>query len=188
MIMLPKSIRNKIEEVFGDKIVASGICAAVAEDIFQKTKNVVSETSVQRWFGLVADHDRRQLKSTLSIIANYLGYESWELLQGDLDADVEISQFSEMESLASTDINEGTQVQITYAPGRMLHMTYLGDDRYLINESVKSKLQQGDKVRISHFAVGFELLVTDVERNGKNLGAYQAAKIGGLTSVVKIMS
>lgn len=186
--MLPKSVRNKIEEVFGDKIVASGMCAAVAEDIFQKTKSMVSETSVQRWFGLVADHDRRQLKSTLNIIAKYLGYDSWELLQGDLDADVEISQFADMDDLTSADLNEGTQVQITYAPGRMLLMTYLGDGWFIVNESVKSKLQQGDKVRISHFAVGFELLVADVERDGKSLGAYQAAKIGGLTSIIEVVS
>lgn len=181
--MLPKAIRDKIEERFGDKLI-SKLCSSLSEDIFQKTKMMVSETSLQRMFGFTGDHDAvKQRRSTLDIIAKYVGYDSYELLSKDVDEDTEISEFSHMESINSSDLNEGSQVVVTYQPGRMIVMTYLGNNQYIINESVKSKLRQGDKIEIISFVIGFELLIKDVIRDGKSLGSYEAAKVGGLTSI-----
>ncbi len=186
--MLPRAVLNKIEETFGERIVASGQCAAVAEDIFQKTKEVVGETSVQRWFGLVSDHDRRQLRSTLDIIARYVGYGSWELLHSDIEHDVEISQFAALQCVTTDSLTAGTQIRITYQPGRLVLMTYLGGGTFIVNEAERCKLRRGDRLRISQLAIGFELIVTDVERDGLSLGPYEAAKLGGLTSIEQTLA
>ena len=53
----------------------------------------------------------------------------------------------------------------------------------MVNESHGSKILKGDKLMVAGFYVGFELLVSDVERGGRHLGSYQAAKQGGLTGV-----
>lgn len=179
--MLPKGIRDRIEERFGDK-VTSRLCTAVAEDIFEKTRQMVGETSVQRWFGFTGDHASvKQRRSTLDIIANYIGYGSYDLLMKDIDDDTEISEFAEVDCLETAMLEVGSLIEVGYQPGRRLRMTYLGDGRFIVNESIKSKLRQGDIVRITHIAVGFELLIADVERDGKSLGSYRAAKSGGVS-------
>lgn len=97
--------------------------------------------------------------------------------------DTEISDFKPVESIDSADLEIGEQLQITYHPNRLLVLTYIGENKYVVNESRAGKLLKGDKLMIAGFYVGFELLVSDVERGGRHLGSYQAAKQGGLTSV-----
>lgn len=187
--MLPKAVLKKIEEVFGEKIAACGQCAAIVEHVFEKTKKVVAETSVQRWFGFTKDHDRKQRPTTLAIIANYCGYKSWELLLADVGgADADISRYSDIEELYSDELNPGTQIKLTWEPGRMLLMTYLSDNQYIVNEVVGSRnLQIGDKLTIPHMAIGFPMLVSEVLRDGQEPKSYQAALIGGLTSIVELV-
>lgn len=105
------------------------------------------------------------------------------MLAKDLGEDVDISDFRVVESIDSADLEIGEQIQITYQPNRLLVLSYIGDNKYVVNESRGSKLLKGDKLIIAGFYVGFELLVSDVERGGSHLGSYQAAKQGGLTSV-----
>ncbi|MDE6033286.1 MAG: hypothetical protein K2G15_04920, partial [Muribaculaceae bacterium] len=80
-------------------------------------------------------------------------------------------------------LEAGEEVCVTYDPGRRLVMQYLGENLYEVKESEGSKLMAGDKLLIAAFYVGFNLLITDIERGGNHLGAYRAAKRGGLTSV-----
>lgn len=180
--MLDKDIIAKIEERHGRKLVYSNDCEALSEHIFDVTGERLSIATLKRMFGFVGLKVEPR-KSTMDIIAQYVGYPSYELLMSDMGHDTEISEFSYVDEIVSDDLNEGSQIQITYEPGRLLVMTYLGEGYFIINESYHSKLQKGDKVRITHFTKGFELLVSAVIRDGKDLGPYQGAKVGGLSSI-----
>lgn len=96
-MMLPKAVLKKIEECYGNTIVEGSQCENLADDIRRVTKESVAETSVQRWFGLTSDHDRRLRPFTLAIIAKYCGYPNWDLLITDIGgADCDISRFSDI--------------------------------------------------------------------------------------------
>lgn len=180
--MLNREIIKKIEEKFGKEIQYGRDCEALSEAIIEETGQRIAVTTLKRMTGFVSKQCNPHL-STMDIIARYVGYSNYKLLAKELKHDTEISDFAWVDELESRSLKEGTQLQITYDPGRLLVLTYLGNNQFIVNEAYKSKLQQGDKVTISHFTKGFELLVSDVERNGKPLGPYQAAKAGGLTSI-----
>ncbi|MCH5213744.1 MAG: hypothetical protein J1E97_01025 [Muribaculaceae bacterium] len=180
--MLNQEIIKKIEEKFGKKLQYSHDCEALSEAIAETVGERISVATLKRMAGMVSKKCQPRL-STMDIIAQYIGYPNYQLLAQDIDDDTEISEFAWVEELESKSLKEGTQLQITYDPGRVLVLTYLGNDTFIVNESYKSKLQQGDVVTISHFTKGFELLVADVVRNGESIGSYQAAKAGGLTSI-----
>lgn len=180
--MLNQEIIKKIEEKFGRKLQYSNDCESLSEAILEETGERLSVATLKRMAGF-ASLSVEPRKSTMDIIAQYVGYPNYELLAKELGQDTEISDFAYVEEVRSQELKEGTQIQITYDPGRLLVLTYLGNDKFIVNESYKSKLQQGDNVVISHFAKGFELLIFDVIRNGESLGSYQAAKAGGLTSI-----
>lgn len=95
----------------------------------------------------------------------------------------EISMFAAVDELDVENLKPGSPIQIAYDPQRVVVMDYLGDNWFLINGSKNSKLLKGDKVRIFQLARGFELLATEVVRDGKSLGQYHSAKDGGLTLV-----
>ena len=95
-----------------------------------------------------------------------------------------MSDFADFDEIISADLETGTQVQFTYEPERLFVLTYLGDNRYIVNEVYGSKnIQKGDKLRITNLVKGQELMISEIEREGKNLGMYVGGKMGGLTSL-----
>lgn len=180
--MLNQEIIRKIEEKFGKKIEYGRDCEALSEAIIEETGQRIAVATLKRMTGFASQKCIPHL-STMDILARYVGYPNYKLLAKELKEDTDISDFTWVDELESRSLKEGTQLQISYDPGRVLVMTYLGNDQFIVNEAYKSKLQQGDKVTISHFTKGFELLVSDVVRDGQSLGPYQAAKAGGLTSI-----
>lgn len=180
--MVSDKLREMIKERFNAPIEYPQQCEALAMAIYEATGQTLGTTTLKRMLGFVKGGANSR-PSSLDIIAQYLGYPDYNLLTKDLGEDCEISDFRAVESIDSADLEVGEQVQITYNPCRVLLLSYLGDNLYLVNEARGSKLLRGDKLMIAGFYIGFELLVSDVERSGRHLGSYQAAKQGGLTSV-----
>lgn len=182
MAIINDKIRQMIVERFKSPLQYPQQCEALALDIHEATGQTLGTTTLKRMMGFIkgAAQPRR---ASLDIIALYLGYPDYAMMLKDLGADSDISEFKPMVSLDSADLEPGEQIRITYHPNRVVTLSYIGDNEYVVNESHGSKLLSGDKLIIAGFYVGFELLVSNVEREGCHLGPYQAAKQGGLTSV-----
>lgn len=180
--MINDKIRQMIMEKFNSPIIYPQQCEALAMSIKETTGETLGTTTLKRMLGFVDGPARSRLAS-LDIIARYLGYPDYNLLSKDLGEDTDISDFSFVDGIDSTDLETGERIRISYHPNRMLLLRCIGENKYEVIESQGSKLLTGDKLIISGFYVGFELLVSDVERGGIHLGSYQAAKQGGLTDV-----
>lgn len=180
--MVNDKIRQLVKEKFKADIQYPQQCEALAMAIQEATGQTLSTTTLKRMLGFV-NGPAQPRPSSLDILAQYLGYPDYKLLAQDIGEDSEISEFRPVENITSDDLMEGEQVQITYHPNRVLVLSYIGNNLFLVNESRGSKLQKGDKLLISGFYVGYELLISDVERGGQHLGSYVAAKQGGLTGV-----
>ena len=77
-------------------------------------------------------------------------------------------------------MEKGQQVQVTYPPNRVLILENLGDNHFLVIKSENSKLQDGDLLTLTHIIRGYPLLISQVIREGKDLGAFTAGKIQGI--------
>ena len=181
-MMLNKEIIKKIEDKFKSEIKYPGQCDALAQAIFDETKITIGVTTLKRLFGFAAD-ERRPHVSTLDVIARYIDYPSFKLLVKDLGEDCDISMYQPVESLDNKGLTVGTQVEITYDPQRLVLMTYIGDDRFVVNESKNSKLEKGDILEIVQMIVGTPFFCKEVVRDNKSLGNYLGAKQNGLTSI-----
>ncbi len=168
-------------EKYGKNPIFSSDCAPLAKEIG------VSETTVKRMFGLVGkdspERNRTPHNSTMDIVARYLGFDCYnDLLREIGDGDFS-SEFISMQTLEVNRLKDGTQVQLRYEPARVIVMTYLGEGEFLINETQNSKLQKGDRIRLTHLILGQEVIVSEVIRDGRSLGGYRAAKDGGLRTL-----
>lgn len=180
--MISDKIRQMIMEKFNAPLLYPQQCEALAMAIKETTGQTLGTTTLKRMLGFVKGSGGSRA-SSLDIIAQYLGYRDYNLLCKDLGEDTDISDFRGVESFDSADLEAGERVRICYEPDRELILSYLGNNRYVVEESKGSKLLRGDKLIIAGFYVGFALLVSDVEREGVHRGAYQAAKQGGLTEI-----
>lgn len=180
--MLPQEIIKKIETKLGMEIKYPQQCEIVAQAIEDETGQTLGLSTVKRMFGFV-NENRIPRHATMDILSRFLGYKDAKLLAKDMNSDAEISDFTWLESVEPENLKEGTQLQITYDPQRLLILTYIGDNKFIVNESKRSKLEKGDTLEIHQLVVKHELLVNNVWRNGQNLGSYTGAKQGGLTSI-----
>lgn len=70
-------ISHEVEHMFGRKIVSSGDCKVLSDEIFAKTSHQLNQNTLRRLFGLVkADYPPSH--STLMILSKYCGFESIE--------------------------------------------------------------------------------------------------------------
>lgn len=179
--MLPQSIISMILAKYGKDEVYSADCASLAGKIG------IGETTVKRMLGLVGENsperNRTPHVSTMDLLAKWLGYDNYKSLLREIGEQDYSSEFTSIETIDVRDLDEGTQVQIKYDPDRVIVMTYLGSCTFLINESINSKLQKGDRVKVLYLVLGQLLIVKEIVRGERNVGGYWGAKDGGLTSI-----
>ncbi len=179
--MLPQYILDKILAKYGKDRIFSADCAPLANKIG------LGETTIKRMFGLVGADSKERFrtphKSTMEILAKWLGYESYTALLSEFGEGNYPSEFTSLDSIDVDKLDVGTQIRLRYHPSRRIDMTYAGDYEFLITDSQNSKLIKGDRVKITHLILNQELISGDVVRNGVSLGAYRAAKDGGLISL-----
>lgn len=179
---LSKELIKKVEARLGRPLKYSADCELLAQSIEDMTGERLGVTTIKRLFGFAGEQTEPR-GTTMDIIAQYLGYADMKDMASKLGNQSDISMFTPVDELAIERLDEGTQVQITYDPDRVIVLTYMGDWRFIVNESINGKARKGDKLHITQLAKGFDLLVLDVVRDGVSLGPYHSAKNGGLTSI-----
>ncbi|MDE6266501.1 MAG: hypothetical protein K2M07_04020 [Muribaculaceae bacterium] len=181
--MLSEWIRNLIAERFGREVRYSQECEALSEDIFERTGERLGVSTLKRMFGFTGA-DVAPRPSTMDIIAKYLGFNGgYKELEVALRDGMIISAFDTIDTVDTANLQAGTRVVVCYSPNRRIVMSYMGDGQFRIVEAVNSKLMAGDTLRVENLTVGFEFYALDVIRDGKSLGAYRAAKNGGIASI-----
>lgn len=125
-------------------------------------------------------------KTTLDAVAHYLGHDSWETLMGILPSE---SDYIE-KAVCADEIKEGSSVEIQWLPDRKLRLQCIGENRFLVTDSLNGRLQVNDEVSIQQFRVDYPLEVSHIVRDGNVLcddkGAelcYIAGKKNGITSL-----
>ena len=73
---------------------------------------------------------------------------------------------------------------VTYPPNREITMEYVGDNHFSVIESKNSKLLKGDLLTLTHIVRGYPLLVSEVIRDGENMGSYTAGKAQGINFIL----
>ena len=154
-------LRNDIESVTGENLSANTIKRLVG--------NLPYESSPR--------------DTTLEIIAKYLGYGSWQLLNDYLNQ--KISEFNSHNIFYELDkMPDDQMLEIEWDPDRKIIIRHKSGYEYEVIFSENSKLSVGDILTLSQIAIGFPFMVRKVVRAGKDLGSYTASPELGLKKIV----
>lgn len=159
-------------------------CEYLALDIQSKTGVRLGATTLKRLMGF-ADDERHPHKSTLNVIARYLGYHDWQQLSLE-DAKGNSGFDTDNEEIRSADLQTSDRIEIHYLPDREVTFKYIGDCHYQVIASKNSKLKVGDLATVQNFILNHPLFVSAVIRNGKNLGPFTAGRVSGLSYLQKL--
>ena len=171
-------ITELLREKSGNEIRLSRDCELLALDVESVTGEHIGVNTMKRLLGFIAD-ERVPRTSTLDIIARYLGYAHWDDLQLK-DENCSNSAFDDRDEYLACYLDIGQKVKVSYPPNRTLMIENRGDNHFIVLESKNSKLLEDDLLTLTHIVRGYPLLVAEVIREGKSLGAFTAGKAQGI--------
>ena len=169
---IKEEVRRLIKmEFFGDanrELRTDNDYTSLSIDIEEITKKLNINT-LKRFF----DHwgkgiDYKFSNATLDAIAGYIGYSDWKDLEKNIN-----SPKSDFSFVAPIEI--GDEYLIKYSPDRVVKLKLIGKNRYRVISSSGSKLKVNDECTADSFDVGSLFCVTDVVREGVDIGQYRSA-------------
>lgn len=166
-------------EKLGFEVSCNSHFAMLSDDIYRVTKERLSVNTLKRLFGYIQDVTTS--KSTLAIIAHYLGYRSWEIFN-DSTKDTN-SQFNDFYTIYPKEMKVGTLFSITYSPNRELLIEVIEGGGCKIITSSAGKLQQSDLLAIDSITLGAPFVVKDVVRDSQSLGRFVGGREAGVIDI-----
>lgn len=157
----------------------------LCQDIMTRTGEQISINTVKRLTGVLSnpanDDNLHARRSTLDIIAKYLGYRDMPMLRHYLKCTAP-SLFRKMEGMVYMDeLSVNSEVVICWNPDRRLCLRHLGKGWYEVEGAENSKLLPADRLSISQAMQGYPLMVREVLRGEESLRPYTAAPEFGIT-------
>lgn len=168
--MISPIIRCLLEKRLGHAIRYPSDCTALAIDISNVTGQRVGITTLKRIFGFVHDVAAPRL-ITLDILAQYLGYNDFNMLLADVGDDSDILPLEPKSVIVSEGQKAGTVLKISLpCPAHSFVVEYAGRQMWKVVSSSLPLLIEGDLLRIPVIVGRQVITVIDVIRNGNGMG------------------
>ena len=181
------TLRMDIEQEVKRKIRTPYDFEFLAGVIWERLHENISPTTLKRLWGYIdgADTTRR---TTLCLLAQFLGFADWEAYQASLATrtDIESSAF-EGEGVRINDLQPGDRVEVSWLPNRRCVFRYEGEAHFIVEEAANAKLHVGDSFDTTCFLVGKPMYLDNLQRDEvpstKESVSYVAGSKNGLNSV-----
>ena len=159
------TLRMDIEREVKRKIRTPYDFEFLAGVIWERLHENLSPTTLKRLWGYIdgADTTRR---TTLCLLAQFLGFADWEAYQASLATrtDIESAAF-EGEGVHINDLQKGDRVEVTWLPNRRCVFRYEGDAHFTVIEAENTKLQVGDSFDAACFIIGKPMYLDKLQGN-----------------------
>lgn len=151
--------------------------------VWERLHEYISPTTLKRTWGYITGSKTIRY-STLSVLARFAGYRSWEEYVFKLAhlLDVE-SDFASQANIDTSLLKEGDRVEVAWNPNRHCVFTYTGNGNFTVTEAVNTHLRCGDSCTIAWFIEGEPLYLSNLRRNNGEGKIYLCGNKNGLTMV-----
>ena len=183
--MLSIRIKEKIEKEFGKgSIKYAKDCDALSQAIAAKCNCKVSSSTLKRLFGINKGGTESPRVFTLDVLANYIGYQSWEDLLRDL-TQANKKKTQPIQILISKGLNKGAKFYIAFSPLSYIVVEYLRNNRYKLLLQSRTTLLADDILEITKVETHVPLLIRKIIRNDIMHSEIILGKITGVTEIKK---
>lgn len=139
------ALRECVETQIGHSIKNSSDFAELSDTIQNEIREYVSVNTLKRIWNYINDGNVPS-NSTLSILSRYVGFNDWESFLTNLDRTATSQEFIG-DGIRCDMLNEDDRVEVTWTPNRKIVIRYTGENCFVVEESVNSKLAVGDTFR-----------------------------------------
>ncbi len=169
-----------LEERVGYEIRYPSDCERLMYEIAQSTHQHIGVTTLKRLFGFIGDTLTPRM-STLDILANFIGYRSYNDLIRLIDPDNE-EEHAPILRLNAKNIGLDTCVNLFFN-GDFLRVEHKEGVQFRVLQSTDTTLRADDRVQICSFRIGYPVYVRSLLRDGQPLRACVLAKVSGIERI-----
>lgn len=179
--MAINNITSDIENAVGQPIVSPKDFDLLNRLIFSRTGQLVSTHTLKRLWGYLPSNITPR-RSTLDILARFIGFSDYEAyqinssIQEDKQSSPVLSRHLETQNIA-----EGAKIRLTWHPERICDIRYEGENTFVVENSLNTRLQPGDSFRCSIFIEREPLYIHHLISGHHAPVAYVCGKTDGIT-------
>ena len=144
----------------------------------------VSSSTLKRLWGYVNNTPVPRI-GTLDVLSKYVGHRSFRAFCENLKKS-DSSAFFTTSFISTEELTEGDQIELGWAPDRLIRIEYQGDNYFRVVSAQNSKLEPNDEFEVLSLMTGYPLCLSGVLRNGSWTTPFVGGKNGGLTIVRKV--
>lgn len=138
-------LKNLVEETIGRKLKTTTDFSCLSLELKEKTGIALSISTLKRLWGYVGGYQNVR-ESTLDVLSLFVGYSNFlSFVKKYCESELTLSsQRMFLKPLYAKDIALETEIEIRWNPGRVCRLRYLGEEKFVVIYSEKSKLTIGD--------------------------------------------
>jgi len=176
-IMIDERLCKLVEQATGRRMLTPRDFDWLSEQIQLKTGEYVSSTTLKRMWGYI-DEPVKPRRFTLDLLAQFAGLSGYDAVgkqTPNSQSDLVVSKF-----LSCNELTQGQKIRLRWLPDRVCVIEYLDNCRFVIRESVNSKLDVGDEFDCMQIIEGEKLYFSKVSHHGKMYPLYEVGNIDGV--------
>lgn len=170
---------QKIQSVAKREIRTPQDFIYLSEQVFIVTRQNVSISTLKRLFGYVTTEGTLR-RSTLDILSRYIGYNDWASFCHRDESGTPESNPLVAENLSADELCEGDKLFVSWLPDRKCIFKCTGYAKFLVEESVNSKLSAGDTFCCHLFIKGEPLYLNKLSMQGSAPVQYVCGREHGI--------
>lgn len=157
-------LRERIEKSIDFPLNTHGDFLRLSAGIEFTLREHMSESTLERLWGYSTRRYDTVSVRTLNVLCRFIGIHSWEQFCESLSSEGRDSELFTGSTINAADLAVGTRIRIGWLPDRMCTIRYLGDNRFVAEETLNSTMQSGDTFSCLQFQKGRELHLDDFRK------------------------
>ena len=142
-------LKQQIEESVGRKMKTSNDFTFLSGAIWERIHENLSASTLKRLWGYVDGPDTTR-SSTLEILSKFLGFKDWDGFLGHISQGNGSDRVTK-QHIKTDDLKVGDHISVSWKPNRHCTFRYLGEYRFIVEQSENSKLKVGNTFRCGLF-------------------------------------
>lgn len=176
-------LRSDIEKHIGQALLSPSDFQRLIQQIWNQQHAILSLSTIKRLWGYVDGNGLPRL-STLNTLSQFVGYADWnEYLVALEQRGGNESAIFQGEGISTAMLQTNDKIEVCWQPNRRCIFRYLGDNQFIVEESINAKLHRGDLFNAATFIVGHPMYLDNLLCSDGSRSSYVAGKRHGLTSV-----
>jgi hypothetical protein len=159
------ALRQQVEAKAGITLQTHGDFLRLVKIIEETMKEHISESTLERVWGYsTRGYDSISLR-TLSLLSRFIGDEGFQAFCLRLKDKAQIeSEMFVADAIVTNTLEMGDRLQIGWLPDRLILVRYLGNNRFVVEDSENSSIQSGDKFSCLQMQKGREMYMDLFQR------------------------